>query len=589
MNRKTILNLAAVALLLGCGGVAAQIAISGLPSATTPLAGTEVVPIVQGGVTRKVAVSFIGGSAITWPTSGNVVVSNGTNTPASIAPTNGNCVVGSAGAWASLACPGGTAANPTATIGATAVNGSATTYMRSDGAPALPATLPAISGVNLTSLNASNIGSGTVPIANLPVATTVAKGVVQADGTTITISAGVISAAAPSGCTFANPTATIGATAVNGSASTCMRSDGAPALPATLPAVSGVNLTALNATNLGSGTVAAARMPALTGDITTSSGAVATTLATVNSNVGSFTSANITVNAKGLITAAANGAGGGSVTSIAQGNGILLSTAPCINTCTISTTVLQNAQTGTSYPLASTDGGKLVSSNNAAAVAFSLVQANTAGFTAGWGLDVDVIGAGTTTITAATSTFDNALSVLVLAKGQDAYIWSDGANYHSVVSMPLVVNNGMLCNTSGATNYPVSCTFASVWALLTAQNNTWTAAQRASIATVSISTATFTPSFDGSNNFTLTLSSACPCTIANPSTTPVAGQSGVIRILQDGTGSRTVGTWGSQYFAEGGVAALTLSTAANAADYFSYFVFDATHIIVTPGAKNVSH
>lgn len=43
----------------------------------------------------------------------------------------------------------------------------------------------------------------------------------------------------------------------------------------------------------------------LTGDITSSSGA--TTLATVNSNVGSFTSANITVNAKGLVTAAANG------------------------------------------------------------------------------------------------------------------------------------------------------------------------------------------------------------------------------------------------------------------------------------------
>lgn len=46
---------------------------------------------------------------------------------------------------------------------------------------------------------------------------------------------------------------------------------------------------------------------ALTGDITASQGSNATTLATVNSNVGSFTYANITVNAKGLITAASSG------------------------------------------------------------------------------------------------------------------------------------------------------------------------------------------------------------------------------------------------------------------------------------------
>lgn len=49
--------------------------------------------------------------------------------------------------------------------------------------------------------------------------------------------------------------------------------------PATLPAISGVNLTNLNASNLASGTVAAARMPALTGDVTSSAGSVSTTIA----------------------------------------------------------------------------------------------------------------------------------------------------------------------------------------------------------------------------------------------------------------------------------------------------------------------
>jgi hypothetical protein len=79
-----------------------------------------------------------------------------------------------------------------------------------------PATLPAASGVNLTSLNASNLASGTVPDARFP---------------------------------------------------------------ATLPAASGANLTSLNATNIASGTLASDRLPTVP---TTKGGTGLTTIGSAN-------------------------------------------------------------------------------------------------------------------------------------------------------------------------------------------------------------------------------------------------------------------------------------------------------------------
>ena len=67
-----------------------------------------------------------------------------------------------------------------------------------------------------------------------------------------------------------------------------------------------------NASNISSGTLPTGRLPAFTGDATTSAGASALTLATVNSNTGAFGSSSsipvITVNAKGLVTAVSTSA-----------------------------------------------------------------------------------------------------------------------------------------------------------------------------------------------------------------------------------------------------------------------------------------
>lgn len=62
------------------------------------------------------------------------------------------------------------------------------------GTPSFATTLPAVNGSALTDLNASNISSGTVPIANLPTGTALAKGILQV-GTNISVAAGTISVA----------------------------------------------------------------------------------------------------------------------------------------------------------------------------------------------------------------------------------------------------------------------------------------------------------------------------------------------------------------------------------------------------------
>jgi len=60
----------------------ADVKISQLPAATTPLAGTEEVPLVQSGTTKKVSVSNLRGTAVSAVTGTAPVVSSGGTTPA---------------------------------------------------------------------------------------------------------------------------------------------------------------------------------------------------------------------------------------------------------------------------------------------------------------------------------------------------------------------------------------------------------------------------------------------------------------------------------------------------------------------------
>ena len=100
----------------------------------------------------------------------------------------------------------------------------------------------------------------------------------------------------------------------------------------------------------------------------------------------------------------------------------------------------------------------------------------------------------------------------------------------------------------------------------------FTAAQRGSVSALTDG-ATITPDFAVANNFSVTLGGNR--TLANP-TNLTAGQSGVITITQDGTGSRTL-AYGSYWkFASG--TAPTLTTTASAVDVLAYYVESSTRI-----------
>ena len=109
----------------------------------------------------------------------------------------------------------------------------------------------------------------------------------------------------------------------------------------------------------------------------------------------------------------------------------------------------------------------------------------------------------------------------------------------------------------------------------------WSAGQRSTPVQVSLSTSTFTPNMDSSDNFEFDLVHAsCPCQIANPSNL-TAGQTGVMFIVQSSTGGDTV-TWGGNFVFPNGTP--TLQTTASAKDYFSYYAESSSRIVIVPAS-----
>jgi hypothetical protein len=208
-------------------------------------------------------------------------------------------------------------------------------------------------------------------------------------------------------------------------------------------------------------------------------------------------------------------------------------------------------------------------------------------------LSYGVTGANTLVETSGAGFISGAILNIAIGSGEVTGGTSNGLLYNNagvpgnlgVVNNAVVVTNGSGA-PSESTTLPSGLTLPGYGALGTA--NVWSAQQSATVTTLSISTATFTPT-GASNDYAITLVHAsCPCTLANPSATPVAGTHGVIFVTQSSTGSDLISTWGSQYEAPGGTSTITLSTGAGAVDVLAYVVKDATHILLVP-SLNFSH
>lgn len=205
--------------------------------------------------------------------------------------------------------------------------------------------------------------------------------------------------------TGANPTATAGPTAVNGSAVTFLRSDGAPAVQKGSNAQFGI----------------------VEGD-------------------GSTVTCVL-----GICSAINNG----TVTSIATSCGI--SGGPITATGTISSNSNPTVQSGSNYAFLTGDCGSIVYLSNGSNQIPTIPQAGTTGFATGWYVEACNIGAGTQTITPATSTIGGA-ATFVLPAGSAAApkcvgINSDGTNYKLDLTGPYTIGTAASAatGTSGAT------------------------------------------------------------------------------------------------------------------------------------------
>lgn len=313
--------------------------------------------------------------------------------------------------------------------------------------------------------------------------------------------------------------------------------------------------TSGSAADLTAGTLPVARLPAHTGDVTSSAGSAALTLATVNSNVGTFNS--LTVNGKGLVTAAT------SVAYLTANQTITLSGDVTGSGSTAITATLANtavtAGTYTNATLTVDAKGRLTAASSGSA-------------------------GGTGTVTSSGSPTSGQLALFTTATNIQGVTTLPAANYPALTG-DVTNTAGSLATTiaAGAVTYAKLATAAvataasDVWANVANKVLTAAAMWLAHAPVAWTYAATYTP--DMSTFLTATMTLTGNLTLANP-TNAKPGQAGEIVLTQDGTGSRVV-SYGSAWKFAGGTP--TASTAAGSVDVISYRVVTSSLIVCSFG------
>lgn len=236
------------------------------------------------------------------------------------------------------------------------------------------------------------------------------------------------------------------------------------------------------------------------------------------------------------------GGGTGTITNIATGCGI--TGGPVTTTGTVSGSVPVTAH-NTGYAIVTGDCGSALTSNVAAA--YTLAQAGSAGFPAGWHVIVENVGAsGNVTVTATTSVFygnGTSLSVATLLPGTSVDLISDGTNW-------LVASYTQGPVSAGAPSFPLNAQTATYQVL---------ASDFASCKLISVASGTFT------------------ATLVASGAQPANGQ--CIWVVNYGSGVVTVARSGQNI--NGAAANLTLGAGSASAPTAAFITSDGTNYFAT--------